>query len=200
MLHQALLQKPAGGALGDAAQHGAELADGQQVGVGFKFAFILESGHGLPPVCGLSMADGTPVPDGSGRPILGPWPPFGLRFPRFFPALLKKHFVRRNGLFSPSSPNILVFRLFFNFPRFSPAAAEESTFALRNRTQNPLLATACGFESHHRHQIRLKHRYVFSPEETSPNNREVSSFFGLLQCRFANEKSRLVCRLSSKNN
>jgi len=46
MLHQTLLQEPAGGALGDAAQHGAELADGQQVGVGFKFAFILESGHG----------------------------------------------------------------------------------------------------------------------------------------------------------
>ena len=46
VLHQALLQKPAGGALGDTAQHGAELADGQQVGVGFKFAFILESGHG----------------------------------------------------------------------------------------------------------------------------------------------------------
>lgn len=78
VLHQALLQKPAGGALSDAAQHGAELADGQQVGVGFKFAFILESGHGLPPVCGLSMADGTPVPDGPGRPILRPWPPFGL--------------------------------------------------------------------------------------------------------------------------
>ena len=58
VLHQALLQKPAGGALGDAAQHGAELADGQQVGVGFKFAFILESGHGLPPVmvCQWQMA------------------------------------------------------------------------------------------------------------------------------------------------
>ena len=117
VLHQALLQKPAGGALGDTAQHGTELADGQQVGVGFKFAFILESGHGLPPVCGLSMADGTHVPDGPGRPILGPWPPFGLRFPMIFPTLLKKHFVRRNGLFSFFQPKCPCFSALFQLPQ-----------------------------------------------------------------------------------
>ena len=131
MLHQALLQKPAGGALGDTAQHGAELADGQQVGVGFKFAFILESGHGLPPVCGLSMADGTPVPDGPGRPILRPWPPFGLRFTRLFPMLPKKHFVRRNGLFCLFQPKCPCFPALFQLPQvlLSGGRANQLRFA-----------------------------------------------------------------------
>ena len=63
------------------------------------------------------MADGTPVPDGPGRPILGPWPPFGLRFPRFFPTLLKKHFVRRNGLFSFFQPKCPCFSALFQLPQ-----------------------------------------------------------------------------------
>ena len=46
VLHQALLQEPAGGDVGDAAQHGAELRQGQQVGIVFELPFILKSGHG----------------------------------------------------------------------------------------------------------------------------------------------------------
>ena len=70
---------------------------------------------------GLSMADGTPVPDGPGGPILRPWPPFGLQFPRFFPALLKKHFVRRNGLFSFFRPKYPCFSVLFQLPQVLPS-------------------------------------------------------------------------------
>ena len=46
VLHQALLQEPAGGDIGDASQHGAELLQSQQVGIVFELPFILKSGHG----------------------------------------------------------------------------------------------------------------------------------------------------------
>jgi len=63
------------------------------------------------------MADGTPVPDGPGGPILRPWPPFGLRFPGIFPTVLKKHIVRRYGHFPLFSfPKPYVFGLFPTSP------------------------------------------------------------------------------------
>ena len=46
-------------------------------------------------------------------PNLRPWPPFGLRFPGFFPTLLKKRFVRRNGLFCLFQPKCPCFPALF---------------------------------------------------------------------------------------
>ena len=60
----------------------------------------------------LSTADGPHdvVLEG---PNLRPWPPFGLRFPGFFPTLLKKRFVRRNGLFCLFQPKCPCFPALF---------------------------------------------------------------------------------------
>ncbi len=51
---------------------------------------------------------------------MGPWPPFGLRFPMFFPTLPKKHFVRRNGLFSFFQPTCPCFSALFQLPQILP--------------------------------------------------------------------------------
>ena len=51
----------------------------------------------------------------------------------------------------------------------------------------------CGFESHHRHQVWLNERYVFSTRETSLNNREVSFVLGPLIRGFIAAKCRSYC-------
>ena len=101
---------------------------------------------------GLSMADGTPVPDGPGGPILRPWPPFGLRFPGIFPTVLKKRIVRRYGhfpLFSFQKPRVS--GLFPTSPGSPDRRQSEPTSLCETGLKIRWTYHPCGFESHHRH-------------------------------------------------
>ena len=106
---------------------------------------------GSSPKVDLSMADG-PHDVVSERPILRPWPPFGLRFPSFFPTVLKKRFVRRYGhflLFSFKKPRVS--RLFPTSPGSPDRRQSEPTSLYETGLKIRWTYHPCGFESHHRH-------------------------------------------------
>lgn len=92
MLDAVLAHEPARGAVGDAAEHGAELFEGQQIGIGFELAFVLKSCHGFISCAYLSMAGDEWIEIGEFR---GRWPPEDLRFLCDFTSARKNRKGRR---------------------------------------------------------------------------------------------------------